>query len=184
MLPLKHVPIILGCDSCQGSMATHQLFWLALVRPNLLPLPVWQRSGFVRFDFPQQLPLPVWQRSGFVPFDFPQQPPPRCHCAGGCTFRTAKRASCESSYVKDQCRITVHYGTIYVLVEFWWWMTAIAKVVLSPPALFWMVQWNRYTDHGKTISTMGMINFWPEKKFRQFFVRQRFPPFSESSVSI
>jgi hypothetical protein len=47
-------------------------------------------------------------------------------------------------------------------------MTAIAKVVLSPPALFRMVQWNRYTDQGKTISMMGMINFWPEKKSNIF----------------
>jgi len=44
-------------------------------------------------------------------------------------------------------------------------MTAIAKVVLPPPALFGMVQWNRYTEWGKTISMMGMIIFWPEKKF-------------------
>jgi hypothetical protein len=44
-------------------------------------------------------------------------------------------------------------------------MKAIAKVVLPPPALFGMVQWNRYIDRGKTILTMGMIDFWPEKKF-------------------
>jgi hypothetical protein len=29
---------------------------------------------------------------------------------------------------------------------------------------------------------MGMIDFWPEKKFERFFVHQRFPPFSESRV--
>jgi hypothetical protein len=63
-------------------------------------------------------------------------------------------------------------------------MTAIAKVVLSPPALFGMVQWNSYKDWGKTISMMGMIHFGLEKKFDQFFIRQRFPPFSESWVSI
>jgi hypothetical protein len=44
-------------------------------------------------------------------------------------------------------------------------MKAIAKVVLPPPALFGMVQWNRYRNQGKTISMMGMIYFWPEKKF-------------------
>jgi hypothetical protein len=38
-------------------------------------------------------------------------------------------------------------------------MKAIAKVVSPPPALFGMVQWNRYIDQGKTISTMGMIDF-------------------------
>ncbi len=74
--------------------------------------------------------------------------------------------------------------SIYVLDEVWWWMKAIAKVVSPPPALFGMVQWNRYMDQGKTISTMGMINFWPEKKFEQFFIRQGFPPFSESRISI
>jgi hypothetical protein len=63
-------------------------------------------------------------------------------------------------------------------------MTAIAKVVLSPPALFGMVQWNSYKDPGKIISMMGMINFGLEKYFEQFFVRQRFPPFSKSRVSI
>jgi hypothetical protein len=63
-------------------------------------------------------------------------------------------------------------------------MKAIAKVVLLPPALFGMVQWNRYIDRGKTISTMGMIDFWLEKKFERFFVRQGFPPFSESPISI
>jgi hypothetical protein len=31
-----------------------------------------------------------------------------------------------------------------------------------------MVQWNMYIDQGKTISTMGMIDFWPEKKFGRF----------------
>jgi hypothetical protein len=46
------------------------------------------------------------------------------------------------------------------------------------------VQWNRYIDRGKTISTMGMIDFWPEKKFERFFVSQGFPPFSERSISI
>jgi hypothetical protein len=63
-------------------------------------------------------------------------------------------------------------------------MKAIVKVVSPPPALFGMVQWNRYIDRGKTISTMGMINFWPEKKFEQFFVHQEFPPFSKSPISI
>jgi hypothetical protein len=58
-------------------------------------------------------------------------------------------------------------------------MKAIAKVVSPPPALFGMVQWNRYIDQGKTISMMGMIDFWPEKIFERFFVRQGFPPFSE-----
>jgi hypothetical protein len=48
-------------------------------------------------------------------------------------------------------------------------MTAIAKVVSSPPALFQMVQWNNsYKDWGKTISTMGVINFGLEKKYKQF----------------
>jgi hypothetical protein len=37
---------------------------------------------------------------------------------------------------------------------------------------------------GKTISTMGMIDFWPEKKLEQFFVHQGFLPFSESPISI
>jgi hypothetical protein len=55
-------------------------------------------------------------------------------------------------------------------------MKAIAKVVLPPPALFRMVQWNRYIDRWKTISTMGMIDFLPEKTM--------FPPFSESQISI
>jgi hypothetical protein len=63
-------------------------------------------------------------------------------------------------------------------------MKAIAKVVLPPPGLFGMVQWNRYIDWAKTILTMGMIDFWPEKKFERFFVRQGFPPFSERSISI
>jgi hypothetical protein len=63
-------------------------------------------------------------------------------------------------------------------------MKAIAKVVSPPPALFGMVQWNRYIDRGQTISTMGMIDFWPEKKFERFFVRQGFPPFSDSRISI
>jgi hypothetical protein len=63
-------------------------------------------------------------------------------------------------------------------------MNAIAKVVLPPPALFGMVQWNRYIDGGKTISMMGMIDFWPEKKFDRFFIHQGFPPFSESPISI
>jgi hypothetical protein len=31
---------------------------------------------------------------------------------------------------------------------------------------------------------MCMINFWPEKKFEQFFVREGFPPFSENPISI
>jgi hypothetical protein len=47
-------------------------------------------------------------------------------------------------------------------------MTAIAKVVLSPPALFGMVQWNSYKDRGKTISMMGMIHFGLEKKMTNF----------------
>jgi hypothetical protein len=47
-------------------------------------------------------------------------------------------------------------------------MKAIAKVVSPPPVLFGMVQWNRYIDRGKTISTMGMIDFWPEKKSNDF----------------
>ncbi len=48
-----------------------------------------------------------------------------------------------------------------------------------------MVQWNSYyKDRGKTISTMGMIDFGLEKHFEQFFVRQRYLPFSESRVSI
>jgi hypothetical protein len=52
-------------------------------------------------------------------------------------------------------------------------MKAIAKVVLPPP------EWCNGTGiyWGKTISTMGMIDFWPEKKFKLFFVRQGFPPF-------
>ncbi len=103
---------------------------------------------------------------------------------GECTFRTAKRASCESSCDNNQCRITLHYSTSYFLDEFWWCMTAITKVVWSPPVLFWMMQWNRYTDQGKTISMMGMSYFWPTKKIPTIFVRQRFPPFSESRVSI
>jgi hypothetical protein len=63
-------------------------------------------------------------------------------------------------------------------------MTAIAKLVLSPSALFGMVQWNSYKDWGKTISTMGMIKFGLETNFEQFFVHQRFLPFSKSQVSI
>jgi hypothetical protein len=47
-----------------------------------------------------------------------------------------------------------------------------------------MVQWKSYKDWGKKISMMGMIDFGLEKKFKRFFVRQRFPPFSESRVSI
>jgi hypothetical protein len=47
-------------------------------------------------------------------------------------------------------------------------MTAIAKVVSPPPALFGMVQWNRYIDRGKTISTMSMTDFWPEKNSNNF----------------
>jgi hypothetical protein len=39
-------------------------------------------------------------------------------------------------------------------------------------------------DQGKTISMMGMIAFWPEKKIERFSVRLRFPPFSKSPVSI
>jgi hypothetical protein len=53
-------------------------------------------------------------------------------------------------------------------------MMAIAKVVSPPPALFGMVQWNRYTYRGKTISTMGMIDFWPEKN-RMVFRPSRVP---------
>ncbi len=63
-------------------------------------------------------------------------------------------------------------------------MAAIAKVVFSPPALFGMVQCNSHKDWGKTISMMGMIDFGLEKYFEQMFVPQRFPPFSESRVSI
>jgi hypothetical protein len=47
-------------------------------------------------------------------------------------------------------------------------MNAIAKVVSPPPALFGMVQWKRYIDWGKTISTIGMIDFWPEKNSNDF----------------
>jgi hypothetical protein len=42
-------------------------------------------------------------------------------------------------------------------------MTAIAKEVLSPPALFGMVHWNSYNDRGKTISMMSMIDFGLDK---------------------
>ena len=38
---------------------------------------------------------------------------------GGAHSEQQKRASCERSCVNDQCRITVNYGTIYVLDEFW-----------------------------------------------------------------
>jgi hypothetical protein len=31
---------------------------------------------------------------------------------------------------------------------------------------------------------MGMIDLWPEKKIEQFFIRQEFPPFSESPISL
>ncbi len=47
-------------------------------------------------------------------------------------------------------------------------MKAIAKVVSPPPALFGMVQWNRYIDWGKTISTMGMIDFGLKKNLNDF----------------
>jgi hypothetical protein len=63
-------------------------------------------------------------------------------------------------------------------------MTAITKVESSPLALFGIVQWNIYKDWGKEISMMGMIDFGLEKKFEQFFVHQRFSPFSKSRVSI
>jgi hypothetical protein len=52
-------------------------------------------------------------------------------------------------------------------------VTANAKVVSSPPALFGMLQWNRYTDRGKEISTMGTSDFLPKNKFKRFFVRFR-----------
>jgi hypothetical protein len=58
------------------------------------------------------------------------------------------------------------------------------KSSFAPSALFGMAQWNRYIDWGKTISTMGMSDFWLEKKFEHFFVRQGFLPFSESPISI
>jgi hypothetical protein len=57
------------------------------------------------------------------------------------------------------------------------------KSSFAPPRRY--LEWCHET--GKqigTISTMGMINIWPEKKFERFFVRQGFPPFSESPISI
>jgi hypothetical protein len=37
-----------------------------------------------------------------------------------------------------------------------------------PPALFLVLQWNKYTDQGKTIWMMGMSNFWPLKNWGNF----------------
>jgi hypothetical protein len=54
------------------------------------------------------------------------------------------------------------------LNKFWLGIIAIAKVVLSPSVLFGMVQRNSYKDRGKTISTMGMIDFGLEKNSNNF----------------
>jgi hypothetical protein len=61
-------------------------------------------------------------------------PPPRCCCCccgGRCALGT-EMASCGSSCDNDRGRVRVHYGTIYVLDEFWWWMTSIAILVCPP----------------------------------------------------
>jgi hypothetical protein len=57
------------------------------------------------------------------------------------------------------------------------------KSSFAPPSVIWNGAMEQIYQ-GKTISTMGMIDFWPDKKFERFFVRQGFPPFSESPISI
>ena len=109
---------------------------------------------------------------------------PRCRCCGGKCAVGMKMASCGSSCDNDWGRVRVHSGTIYASDEFWWWMTSIARLVCHPPALFLVLQCNKYIDQGETIWTMGMSNFWPLKQFGWFFVRWWFPPFSEYLISI
>jgi hypothetical protein len=59
-------------------------------------------------------------------------------------------------------------------------MTAIAKVVLPPPVLFGMAQWNSYRDWGKTLSMIGMI--LGLKRFQMIFCLSKVPAiFRESS---
>jgi hypothetical protein len=87
---------------------------------------------------------------------------------GRCAVGT-EMASCGSSCDNNRGTIRVHYGTIYVLDEFWWWMTSIARLVCPPPALFLVLQWNNFTDQGKTIWTMGMSNLWPLKNAGAFW---------------
>ena len=47
-----------------------------------------------------------------------------------------------------------------------------------------MLQWNRYTDRGKAISTMGMSEFSPKINSNDFLSVNTFPPNSEVYVSI
>jgi hypothetical protein len=60
--------------------------------------------------------------------------------------------------------ITVYlrFGRVLVMDE------SNCKSSLAPPSVIRMVQWNRYIDRGKRISTMGMIDFWPEKNSNDF----------------
>ncbi len=57
------------------------------------------------------------------------------------------------------------------------------KRSFAPPALFRMVQWNRYTDWEGYFNN-GYDWFLAWKKIERFFVRQGFPPFFESPISI
>ncbi len=80
-----------------------------------------------------------------------------------------KRISCERSCVNDQCRITVHYGTIYILDRFWWWMKAIAKVVLPPPSVIRNGAMEQVYRSGEDNFNDGHHQFLAWKKFEQFF---------------
>ena len=68
--------------------------------------------------------------------------------------------------------------------EFWWWVTANANGMLSPRALLWIPQWNRYRDGGKTFPMMGWMQFRPLKFISDFSSVYRIPPTSETFVSI
>jgi hypothetical protein len=42
------------------------------------------------------------------------------------------------------------------------------RVVLPPSRLFQIQECNRYKDQGKTIATMGLMEFWSVKLFQHF----------------
>jgi hypothetical protein len=58
------------------------------------------------------------------------------------------------------------------------------REVLPPQGLFRIQGWNRYKDWGKTIATMGWMQFWSFKIFHQFFVHFWLPTKCQLWVSI
>ena len=90
-------------------------------------------------------------------------------------WRWAKEPVAKASYDNDLQKINADSSIIYSWYKFWWWVMADVKVILSPTALLWMPQWNRYEHRGTTISTMSLRNFC-SKTYSSDFYLFLFPP--------